>query len=454
MTSPPSQANRRRRRIAIAVAVLVIGLSWWFSPRSKVESIALKNSPFRVRLLKVDAGTLTYSSDDAIRRALRPRLPYSWASHLGPVTEVPGHTARTMPYAGPQLLALFQLTDAAGATHPNKRPDFERLEFVESTGFLYSEQTHSTGLHGSGTRLFQVPAFPRRDPVLRIRAYETDDLLLHEWAIPNPGYRPDYPVWTPEPLPITKTIAPVTMTLKSLFPFPQAVDLSPKIESSSEDRSWADPYTLQYWTDATGNSADRLSPFESAWKLHVRTFRRGNVTFPSHLSWTLDPVELPPPATSRPIDRTKVVDGISLTVRYAASAGEVSDEDNTYAVAPSKLSGLRKHSVDSASSVRNGKEMHFARIDCGVPTFRVEHDPLPDDVRLVCRVRDQNGAILNKDLPIEVRLYSDFCLVMFQPHEDTMTVQLELCVNRALHFEFVVQPPLELRSQTRRPRRR
>ena len=150
-----------------------------------------------------------------------------------------------------------------------------------------------------------------------------------------------------------------------------------------------------------------------------------------------------PRRLSHPLDLTRIIDDDSLTVRYAAAAGEVSDEDNTYAISPSKFPGQRRHSIDSASS-RKWKCDSVAASRLRPATFRVEHDPLPDDVRLVFRVRDQNGKLLNKGLPIDCRLYSDFCLVVFEPRRAyTLTVQLEICVSRSLHFEFLVEPPVD-----------
>ena len=88
-----------------------------------------------------------------------------------------------------------------------------------------------------------------------------------------------------------------------------------------------------------------------------------------------------------------------------------------------------------------------------MPYVRVDHDPLPPGVDLVCDVRDENGVQLNNNLPpggggVNGVYYK---AVYYTPGPDTKTVSLEVRVSRPKDFEFVIAPPAELREAIKAP---
>ena len=441
--------NRRRLAIVIGllcIIALAIGLRS-LSPPPLPVSVPLSSGKYRVRFLKADAGTLKYSSDSALRKLFRPWLPNVLAARLGLGFDV-NFTASKESYGGLPLALLFQLTTPADGVQGTTETAFSRMEFPESTGFLFVEPIGGYTSTGNGTSLHGIGAFPRRDPNLTFRVYETNGSLLMERTIPNPGYQSRFPEWAPEPLPSRKQSGDFSVTLNSLAVHSRSRWVQPILAVTSADNAWTEPVVSHRWSDATGNCGGWLSPFEPAWKLHLTLRRRRDAAFGPRETWVVPMTPIPAGLTLTKVDQESLLDGHRMSVPYVAPAGAIHDDGGVITITPSQSLGHPGLGISSGSSMVNGRSVTKTTLECGLPFVRLDHGPLPPDVELLCDVRDQDGVLLNEGLqPSQGGLGgSHFHAVTFRPRPETTAVQLTVRFNAPRQIEFVVAPPEEMRK--------
>ncbi len=446
--------KRRRLLILLVIAILAgsaLIVHRWQAPTGP-DGVLLSSGRFRVRFLAADVGRLTYTSEDQLRAFLRKYLPSKLSQLLGPVPPVFGMTASSRGLGEKPLILLFQLLDPDGSPQNSVEIVFERIEFEDSSGFVLKQAIQGYSSSGQGSSFHQFSVFPRRDRQLTFRLYERGGNLVMQKTIPNPGFVESVTEWQPEALPVTKTVEGLSATLTAVrFQVDRQI-LTPHITFESADPNWSEPHRGEEWADATGNIGPWLSPHEPAWKLLLTLHQRPEATFPPASTLVIDPCPLPEGLSLQTLDRTEVVDGIPLTIRYVAPAGAVHEDAGVVTVKPPQSPGRTGMSTSAGMSWRNGRHVPHSTIENGLPWIRVEHPPLPREVRLLCDVRDQDGKLLNEKLhPSQSGINGvSFQAVSFQPRPETKTVQLTVRVSRPRKFEFVVEPPRGCRMPSRR----
>lgn len=446
----------RRRVLRWTLAILVVllvaaGFAYRVATSAEViESVPLSNGQYNVRFLKADVGKLSYNSDDKVREFLRPRAPQWLVKKLGDVTKIGPYNSGKPEFGEAPLILLFQLLTPQNRQQNNTSNYFEKVELPESTGFVFTDEIRGYTSYGEGTSFHNIGAFPRRDSTLTFRLYETGGKLLMEKSVANPAYRSDFPVWTPEPLPTTKTVDNLRVTLKSLKVESKWRHVNPVFEVESDDASWLKPSAISTFTDATGNSGQWLSPFEPAWKLHLRLRRRREAEFPASATWKLTSLAVPVGLTLTEVNEAKVVDGIGLKVRYVAPAAKIREEGGKLTLLPPSSPGNTGMSTSAGSTGSGPTSVRWSEIDVGMPYIRVEHDPLPAGVELIFDVRDENGVLLNGP-GLQTGMGGangvSFYAVYYAGRPETKTLDLEVRVNRPRDVEFVVAPPEEMRRR-------
>jgi len=451
-------SSRRRRLVltfgAIAgVLLLAAGAAWRIvTAREPIDSVPLSTGQYNVRFLKADVGTLNYTSDDNLRAFLRPRLPGPLVKKLGDVTTIRGHAPACPEFGEPPLILLFQLLTPRNTVQTTTATVFGKIEFPESTGFVFTEDINGYNSNGQGTSLHHFTAFPRREPQLHFRLFEQNGKLLMEKSVANPGYRADFPVWTPEPLPQTKALAPIQVTLRSLKAAAKHRFIEPIVEVASDDPSWLNPERTVQWADATGNTGGWLSPFETAWKLHLRLRRRRDADFPAAFTWLADPIAVPEGLAITKAEQSKVIDGIEFRIRYVAPAGEIEQVGDTITVTAPRNPGVPGMSVSAGSRPGpKGGQLPYSSIESGVPFIRVDYDRMPAGSQPLFDVIDDQGAVINSKIyPGGGGLNNTrFYAVYFPADAKTTKVTLKVRVSRPRDFEFLVAPPAGLRDAVR-----
>ena len=389
-----------------------------------------------VRFEKCGLGSINYDSYPPVKAKLAAYLPSSLQNGLG-------ERARMGSSDDPRSLCfVFSVWSPDGKRQKDFDEPFSRFEFVESTGFVFDVKNTGYG-HTSNLIAFGLAAFPRRDRELHMRLFESEtDRLLFELKIPNPGYQPTVSEWQPEELPVSRTSAPLTVTLSHVPVGVSLNDLSDDdIEITSTDRRWTSTRLERslLLSDATGNQVDdyilpSLSPFEPVWKLSLRIWRGADAEFSDDERWTTKTYPLPSSSDIVPIGVKQTVSGVEIEALMLCPAGVVSEDGPSFKVSPSTRTGQRDLSIDLGN--RNAP---FATIDSGFPFIPVTISAYDEDTEVLLTIRDQNGTklSLNSGSSADPNLR----IVQFDPKPESTEVQLEVIVSRIRKFEFFVKPP-------------
>ena len=428
----------KKRWLVVAVMVMVmVGLI--FAVLSQLKEppsyAATLSDGTIVRLAKVGVGAMSYDSYPPLKAALAGYVPNRFQSRLGERTRFTFNTQSD------ELGLLFLFRTPADQPKRDVTQFLSRIEFVESTGFVFKVGVSGSSSFGSVMLINEGP-FPRRDPMLHMRLYEKEtDRLLFDLHVPNPGYKPKFDEWAPEPVPATQTVEPLTVTLKNgPANIPLEYVRDEDVEITSTDPRWTNtPPKRNFWvTDATGGKAYRLSglsPFEPAWKLHLRFWRNESAEFSPDEVWRTKLIKLPAALTAERLKLGGVAGGVELSTNYVTSAGEVHDDGTDLTVTPGSGGN------SSSNETRNGKP--YTTVDSLLPFFQLSHSTLDEETELIIVVKDQDGRKLTNDRSGSTTHHTGGISsrrIQFQPTPETTEVQLEVIVNHGRTFEFLVTP--------------
>jgi hypothetical protein len=230
-----------------------------------------------------------------------------------------------------------------------------RLVLTDNEGHAVIDGSGSSG--GDGYRGFAgdwgFQAFPRRAPVLHGELYEqgqTSGPALARFNFPNPAYA-RCPIWRGKPLPSTKTLSGVSVTLVSLRETPPPSGTRPTPwprrwlqatvrlqEEGRPTRRWSNRELSVF--DATGNECARTfggrqhgglltfdvepSPAEETLKLRLRLRRDPRVHPKPSQTWTLSALPLPALGKTIPLKRTGMLGGRPIrTVALIGRGGDL-----------------------------------------------------------------------------------------------------------------------------------
>ena len=397
-----------------------------------------------VRFEKVFVRTTSYDSYSRIKGFVTDYVPNRFQSRLG-------ERIKTSLSVQPDHLGvLFSVWSKDGKRKQDSNQILSRIEFVESTGYVFNSTV--SGYNSSyNLRCIGEGAFPRRDPMLHIRLFEQGtNRLLFDLTVPNPGYQPHVTEWSPEEFPVTKTAAPLTVTLKhGPAEFKHQYLADDDIEITSTDPRWtlARPKRHFWLSDATGNKTyvfSRLSPFEPAWKLNVRLWRSSNAEFSADEVWKTKFYPLPSSSNVEKLNLKKTLSGVDVEVLMLASAGTVYSDDTKITIEPKTLA------IGSGVSMEwgiGGGIGPFRKIHSGLPFIPVIYSTMDEETELLLTVRDQNGTKLSLDNGGSYGMNgSNMRIVQFEPKPESNEVQLEVIVNQGRTFEFFVTPPKPVRE--------
>jgi hypothetical protein len=437
--------------VVVPVAASVVW--WWVAPQGTTGYVRLSDGKSAVKFLTAGVGEVAYTSDDPLRAFLRPRLPQSVVGILGDVLEGQtfGGSARAR-----DLAVMYHVRRLQPGSADRLAGVIGTVELQESTGFTFVHR--GDGFHVFSADSFKLPvavnglhvkgieAFPRRDPTLTFRLFESGSgaagngvgPLVMEKTILNPGYRASFPTWVPEPVPTTKASGDLRVTLTSLRVDAQEYRVIPVLSVAGDDSGWREPNVTWTWADATGNAGEWLSPFEPAWKLHVSVRKRRDAEFSAHETWIVRDIAVPVGKSVTLVAQAGVVDGVSIDVRSADPAngtGVLGDPRPASPPVDLERAAMMSSFVGTPPMVKP-----FIRVDVDVAAW-------PAKANLDFIVRDEHGARLNNG---EYDTEGHQFLVPFDPGPDTKTVSLEVRVIRPREVEFLVAPSQEMRDAVTR----
>ncbi len=305
--------------------------------------------------------------------------------------------------------------------------DLVKLEFEDADGHRLRAQSKFQSFP-DGREILSFESFPRRDQKLVIHLTDSADRTkTTSFEIENPGFRTNFPDWSPAGLPQTRSDAAMDVTLRELDADSVAKGKRLPVDVAVRDPAWNRHLVTAWIEDATGNHGDQLSPFETPWKARVSIARTDPAALLPGDKWMLGPFPLSPEGSKIPIEQSREVNGVTFRVRH-----------------------LETHKSQIPQGVRSPihPEGSSTPLDSAIRDreFRVEF--AESGFHWITFVEDQSGLRLKEvSQPIAKRGKARAMFgVRFTPKPDTTHVSLTLTVSRPKEFEFLIVPPAEIKS--------
>jgi len=331
------------------------------------------------------------------------------------------------------------------------------IEAEDQNGFRYLRENHVCESATKSDRVYglALTAYPRRQAKFLVHLLNLDTgAELGSFPVTNaPGH---FPEWQPSRLPITVTNGPVKLTLQSLDIVRKNTyaTISARWHLEAIDPAWENAVVAasSTFSDSTGNEAECLSPGEKAWKFRAVVKREHDTDFSPEEQIQFANLVPPSPGSYVPIGETKQCAGVSLRVLALAGAGTFGTTNETArTMIPQVDPGFGPHPAlgDKGQPSENYQDHVVGTYTSGevatwtstTPFLLVEVRDLRANGAVRFDIRDENGRDLettvsysSNEEPGE-RLYK----LAFDPRE-AKSVTLHGFVNRALEFEFLVDP--------------
>ncbi len=383
----------------------------------------------------VHFGTNLVALETPLTQLARRFLPQKWATRWlpQPITSLGGGTN--------DLSIAFTRRDSAG----KKLRDFwDKIETIDSQSVVYIDNQSNSSIDAGNELLeFSITTFPRRDERFLVRMYDRKDTLQAQFMVKNPLFPREFPVWKAEPLPQTKTNADVKVTLKGLKAHKEddGFYCNPDIKIEADDPSWRSRKRMYHsFVDATGNRGAFLSTNETAWRMDVALYRPDEAKFPTNLVWSLPLVSVPAALTFTNLQASNLIGGVSIQVPVICGAGTLTISNFTNFSVLGPVS--RKNGWSYSEGGRSGR---IDRHSSDRPYALVEAASSGGDVDLVLRFVDAQGKVLKSNRggafgandPKRGLVWRHAVELL---ETNVEAAALEIKVNRALNFQFMIDP--------------
>ena len=261
--------------------------------------------------------------------------------------------------------------------------------------------------------------WPRRESHFRLNFMDGTGKVIGSMRVANPVKGP-FPVWSPQPLPQTRTNGPIVLTLRSvreshpnsLWP---AVRPNWGLSWSDPQWRWADVRSVTFH-DATGNEGRWLPRDEPALKAAVLVYRRGMDDFLPAERIIVENVAIPKTAEFVALDQTFERAGVKIILQVLVGESGRSTSSNG------------RVTIENWGSDRT------------LLKFETQNQQADDVIELI--LRDDLGEILKVDFSdshsytATNRTYRH----RFSPPAEAKSISIEMAVNRPLPFEFIFSP--------------
>jgi hypothetical protein len=295
---------------------------------------------------------------------------------------------------------------------------------------------------------------------IRLMVYDKSQSVVAEFELPTPPAR-TIPEWAPETLPSTKSDRDLSVTLNELAvrfdisgrsPAGARPDfrIEPRFVVSREGTPATEWDTTEYeLTDALGNTGTpwncRLSPFEPAWKLHMRLFRSAPASFDPAERFELKDIPLPDVGNSRALGESFTVGRVTVTflsvgngrVVYtepagshssggsSSTSGQVGEKRDPYRIEQSTGAGLRTLTVDAP-----------------VPHLCYRFSGLDANHRTQLLITGEQG----ETIPQESNALGETQIQLLPKLAGAKAMNVVCFIHEGREVEFLVEPPAELRK--------
>ncbi len=399
-----------------------------------LTEVPLFDGIHRVRLLSTNPGELTYQWKAPLVTRIMMRTNFRTNDRLFDIDLKPFRHTDTFP-ASDLTSFLFRMVNNQNQWANPRGYGFLRYQFVESTGFVFPPDGRLEWQFQGGAQLVQTTAFPCRDKELTIRVTTIEEKTPNskQFTIPNPYYRDDFPVWSPETLPVVKTRNGMTVELKDMGYSGRS--FHPTIlQRLGNDQIHFSTY-FAVVEDATGNRCDSfsgLSPFEPAWKVVANVFPAPSAPFSDDHVQLVGKFRIPKYGVIVLVNRTVTVGGIPVIVRLVCGGGKVE----------------RCKGHWTASSFTDRQQVIY-QLASERPFVVIEVKDIPKGHGILVRSRTEKGS--TSDMLQNFNSGSPSCVKVLDRGDTSEEFMLDLVDCKSEQFEFIVEPPQSWRDEITSP---
>lgn len=300
---------------------------------------------------------------------------------------------------------------------------------------------------------FELPLQRPRDGKMTLAVYDGAKNVVAQLELPVPDLPGrSFDVWQPDPLPATRTVGDLTVTLTSIKRYrdPDSIFISvmPYLQYSIEGKpagSWSAIHEL---TDALGNSCQSwnsdLSPLETAWKLKLTMSQMTSGQFSPKETLKLPLKSFASTGQLLLLSETHTVNQSAVTVIGLGGAGPIEFTlPNSNSQFKTGAYNPGSHGFGMSTSCRNSQ--CDVSISSGAPFVVTSARPAPDSsVQLV--IRDQSGEVLNKNSQGSVE---GLTFWFFEPKPTSTQIEIQIIAQKLRYAEFLIAPPTSMEVEGR-----
>jgi hypothetical protein len=419
--------------VAAAAVAIIIGLAA-AGPLARPATVV---GGIRYRIEGITYGTNHhFATGSPFLGRLRQRLPQGWQWIL------PNELRYDFQTTEPEAVVYLSAYDVAKELYV--LPSWDRFRTVDEHGCAFDGDGYSGG--GAGSAALSVStvylrSFPRRASRFKLRGYQPGGAVI-ELPVPNPDRGP-FPRWTPEPIPVRRTVDGMTYELTAFktsrywgrngehYGQPLYTVLREGEDVTKEFR----PITERL--DETGNRSSFLCPYEPAWRLETKFLRNGKASFPPDQVWCIPALRVPENGKMIAFNQTHTFSNVTVHLVALTGAGMFRMSNGVVVLSAPWGSGMTA-GLSSSTSTGNGKTLFTLVCTEETPGLLLSVANMARRDDLLIRHRDQTGRVGDSRARGGANDYFWFTLSDLQ---QATTIDLEIIVQRPATLEYTVAPP-------------
>lgn len=424
---------RRYRFIAIAFGIIAIVVFLILLRGDHARLVELPDGK-TIELLGTTVGGQIFNTEKRWQKLARRFLPNRWQSWI------PNAMTGSCGSGSNSITVFLRVSDPTGARIFGT--PWQHYGAEDSDGFRYTREGGYCSFGGGASDQvigLSLQAFPRRESSFRLHFYDADDAVMTSLTVPNPVKGP-FPQWEASPLPQSTTNGPVVLTLESIEYYTNSTwkSIRPRWKLASADPEWKRARArYSVLSDATGNSAQWLSPREPAWRLHTVVHREHEDDFRRDERWSVDQIKVPAEDGFTPIDQETNLRGVTILAKVISSAGKLTVTNGVSRGHTPFRPGDGSHSTTSSGNLRTeswSAEKPFVLLEArNVQPDDEIRITLFDDLGQKINLEDNHGY---SGSSAGGRMYAP----QFELPPGTKSLSLEIILSRPLIFDFMVNP--------------
>jgi hypothetical protein len=341
----------------------------------------------------------------------------------------------------PEALVYVSAFDTSRQIYVSPNFDDFRVYDEHGCAFHVNSWSSASAAPTFSVTSLQLRSFPRRGRDFRLRMYPRGNLPYVELTVPNPVKGP-FPQWAPEALPIRRNVDRMTFELTGFQPhwgangdhYVQPI-FSTLRDGTNVTREWRN---IPQFTDATGNRASALCPYEPAWRIETKFVKNSKGTFRPDQSWRIPSMPVPGDGRMVVFNQNHTLSNVTLHLIALTGPGEFKMSNGVLVSSAPWRSGMAAVGSSSSTSMENGIRREIIHFSSDGPTVLLAITNLTSTEDLLIRCRDQTGRISESTSWSSANHHYRFKLPKLP---NATSIDLEMILQEPVELSFAVEPP-------------